>query len=233
MMRRLIDSFLKRVEPSARLSFAQCGEDVLISFLVEALGIRSGTYIDIGANDPRHFSNSYLFYRKGWTGICVEPQSHLCDEIRRLRPRDAVANCGLGLQSGKLNFFEISPNTLSTFDAEVAKRYEAVGHRIVNEREIPVLSVKEFLQGYPALKQLDIMSIDIEGDEVPIVREFVHAGLKPKVLICETRDYAPVVGGGRKDQRKMEELTALGYSVYADTYINTVFLDQALLPSSE
>ena len=36
---------------------------------------KSGFYVDIGAHHPKRFSNTYFFYKRGWSGITVEPNS--------------------------------------------------------------------------------------------------------------------------------------------------------------
>jgi FkbM family methyltransferase len=212
--------------PVAIDSFAQSGEDVLLKLLFDALSIKQGIYVDIGANDPAHFSNTYLLYRNGWSGICIEPQMLLADRIKSVRPRDVVVNKGLGISNRTLTFYEIHPHTLSTFDSEVAKRYAAMGHAIIREVPIPVVAVADFLSEYPAARAVDLVSIDIEGDEASIIREFVKRGVRPKVIVCETRTYSPKLGA-RREQDKIDSLLALGYEVYADTYINTIFLDRA------
>jgi hypothetical protein len=34
---------------------------------------KDGFYIDIGANDGKSYSNTFIFENIGWDGICVEP----------------------------------------------------------------------------------------------------------------------------------------------------------------
>ena len=52
-------------------SYAQMGEDLVCDhYLGEPL---KGVYLDIGAYEPIFLSNTYLFYKRGWTGITVEP----------------------------------------------------------------------------------------------------------------------------------------------------------------
>jgi len=29
----------------------------------------TGFYVDVGAHHPKRFSNTYFFYKKGWSGI--------------------------------------------------------------------------------------------------------------------------------------------------------------------
>ena len=50
-------------------SYSQEGEDVmLLSIFPEK---RDGFYVDVGAHRPKSFSNTQLFYRRGWRGINI------------------------------------------------------------------------------------------------------------------------------------------------------------------
>ena len=49
-----------------RITWSQCGEDLLISNALAALGKSDRcSYLDIGANHPFSLSNTYKFYRSG------------------------------------------------------------------------------------------------------------------------------------------------------------------------
>lgn len=48
-------------------SYSQCGEDIIINFLLRRLGLDSSSifYIDIGAHHPYYLSNTAFFMKKG------------------------------------------------------------------------------------------------------------------------------------------------------------------------
>jgi len=50
--------------------YSQNGEDFLLWGLFKCK--KDGFYIEIGAFDGIHFSNSYFFEKRGWKGVCVE-----------------------------------------------------------------------------------------------------------------------------------------------------------------
>ena len=54
------------------LSYSQQAEDLSIQryFGEEKM---NGFFVDVGAFDPIKYSNTYLFYKKGWRGINIEP----------------------------------------------------------------------------------------------------------------------------------------------------------------
>lgn len=210
-----------------KISFSQSGEDLIIDYLFNALGITLGVYVDVGANDPVHLSNTFFFYQRNWRGFCVEPQPHLCSRLRKMRSRDTVINAGIGAKDGVLMFYEMEPDTLSTFSQDAAETYAKKGHAVKRRVELPMLSVETFINQNPEAKNIDLLSLDIEADETPIVAQLINYGVRPKVIVCETRAYSPDLNG-RYEVEKVDAIRALGYDVYADTFINTIFLDKGL-----
>ena len=53
-------------------SYSQEGEDMILRRIFGDK--RLGFYVDVGAHDPRRFSNTYYFYKRGWRGINIEPR---------------------------------------------------------------------------------------------------------------------------------------------------------------
>ncbi|MGB5027475.1 MAG: hypothetical protein WBO38_03165, partial [Chitinophagaceae bacterium] len=50
----LVNSFFAHM----RRSYSQSGEDIIVSYLFERMGIKKPTYLDIGANHPIALSNT-------------------------------------------------------------------------------------------------------------------------------------------------------------------------------
>ena len=80
---RLIDDLL---DPYRRTSYSQEGEDLILDRLLRRKP--RGYYVDVGAFHPKKFSNTHLFYRRGWSGINIDATPGSMDEFRRVRPRD-------------------------------------------------------------------------------------------------------------------------------------------------
>ena len=69
-------------------SFAQNFEDVILWRAFR--NVDNGFYIDLGAGDPISDSVSHWFYRAGWTGIDVEPNSVYFEKLAASRSRNLV-----------------------------------------------------------------------------------------------------------------------------------------------
>ena len=63
-MRKKMLKWLSLCDKFANVSYSHEGEDIVLSNLFS--GKKQGFYIDVGAHHPKRFSNTYLFYKKGW-----------------------------------------------------------------------------------------------------------------------------------------------------------------------
>jgi hypothetical protein len=77
-LRRIANRFINRCvnwtkKGHRKVSYSQCGEDIIINFILTCLKIDKPTYMDIGAHHPFRFSNTALFYEAGCHGINIEP----------------------------------------------------------------------------------------------------------------------------------------------------------------
>jgi hypothetical protein len=52
-----------------KMSYSQAHQDM---FVLAMLPNSTGTYLDIGANDPKAINNTYLLELNGWTGLSVD-----------------------------------------------------------------------------------------------------------------------------------------------------------------
>ena len=122
---------LKKMIPpqyQRQFSYAQSGEDIIVSNLLRRLGILHPLYLDIGAHHPTHFNNTYLFYKQGATGICVEPDSYFANILKKYRNRDTILNVGVSADATtEADFYQLYPPTLSTFCAKDAHQLAADG----------------------------------------------------------------------------------------------------------
>jgi hypothetical protein len=95
IIRNIVFRFIKPPVVTKYNSNSQAGEDRVISYLFDSMGINNISYIDIGANDPVHCNNTYLFYNNNHRGVLVEPDLSFKKNIETLRPRDVVINAAI------------------------------------------------------------------------------------------------------------------------------------------
>jgi len=210
----------------ARKSYAQCGEDLILRFLLEGLHKETGTYLDIGAHHPYYLNNTYLLYARHWQGANIDPLSENIEQFDAVRPRDLNVCCGIASTTGVRDLYVFDPKTLSTFDPETAERYKLQGHRISEVRQVQMLDVGDLLNRCELCRNVDLLSIDIEGGEIEVISGLLERGVAPSVIVCETVGYAARLPEAVKDLNLVKSICDLGYLAYADTFVNTIFVSK-------
>ena len=210
-----------------RRSWSQCGEDIIARYVFDILQIPVPTYLDIGAHHPTHFSNTHLFYSQGSRGINIEPDPDLFVAFTQARPRDINLNVGIGEQSGELDFYVMSVRTLNTFSEAEAHAIERQGSvRIERVVTLPVVTVNSILEDH-CRTGIDFLSLDVEGLDLAILRTMDFDIVRPKVMCVETITYSE-----NRTGQKVKDIESFmhgnGYFTYADTNINTLFVDRQI-----
>jgi len=204
-----------------KLVCSQYGEDLIIESLLPQK--KDGFYIDIGANHPIKYSNTFLFYRKGWKGINVEPNPSRIWLFNIFRKRDLNLNIGIGKNKSEINFYIFKESTLSTFDKIASEEYKSMGHPIKKVIKIPITPLSEIIEKHANQKEIDILSIDTEGYDMEVLESNDWNKFRPRFLIIETLEYKKD-GAGKKLNNIFDPYTEkIGYRKIADTYINTIY----------
>jgi FkbM family methyltransferase len=205
-------------------SFSQAGEDRIVDFVFGALGVERPSYLDIGAYHPVNLSNTALMHLRGSRGVNVEPDPDSFRAFQRYRRRDFNLNVGVGAEPGRQTLYRMSTPTLNTFSknaAEAAVEESAGVHRIIETLEIEIRTVPSILHEYGGVP--DFLSLDVEGNDLPIVRTMAEWPGLPTVVCVETITYSEH-GRGVKIPEFTAELSGLGYMPFADTHINTIYV---------
>jgi FkbM family methyltransferase len=211
---------------SPKVSYSQCGEDILIDFIFSWLGKQKITYLDIGTNDPIKLNNTYFFYQKGHNGVLVEPDLNLHLQLKKVRTRDLCINAGVGVGDEKeLTFYLMHPDTLSTSSAEKLQEYLALGVQLKGEYKVPLIQINALIEQHFNGQAPNLLSIDVEGLDFAIIKSLDFSQYRPTVICAETLTYT-----NNNAEVKITEISdfliANNYFVYADTYINTIYVDQ-------
>src|SRR5436190_418443 len=110
-------------------SYAQSGEDLIADIELEKK--KKGFFVDIGAFHPKLFSNTYLFYKKGWRGVCEEPNPKMEELFEKTRPKDVFINMGVAASEEVMTYFEFEDAAANTFLPEqVKKNTEEAGRKL-------------------------------------------------------------------------------------------------------
>lgn len=207
-----------------KASYSQCGEDLLVAFVLDLMhGTRPKKYLDVGANHPFHLSNTALLYAKGGAGILVEPDPYFAKLLRNKRPRDKVLQNGVHFSGeDRADFFVMDSPTLNTFSRQEMERYVAMGHQLSNTLTVELKNINAILE---IAGELDFMNLDIEGLDKSILETIDWTKYRPTCICVETLTYET-----QQEPRKLNDIIewmlAQDYILYADTFINSIFVDR-------
>jgi FkbM family methyltransferase len=224
---RFIIKILRKVrsvflDEFATKSYSQEGEDMILNRIFE--GKLQGFYVDIGAHHPRRFSNTYLFYKRGWTGINVEPNPYVIKIFNSDRSRDINLQCGVSECEGTLKYYYFDDPALNTFDECVVRsRLETTPYKVVKQENIPVRQLSTILKKHlPVGMPIDFLSVDVEGFDVTVLKSNDWSLFRPSCVLAEVLNVTfeeAISGEIAQFMRKQ------GYRVFARTYNTLIFLE--------
>ena len=172
----------------ARESYSQNGEDMLLETIFGER--KNGYYVDIGAHHPKRFSNTYIFYKKGWCGINIDAMPGSMALFKKMRPRDTNLEIAISEKKEILNYYifdEPAVNTLS--DKTAKKQLEKNQYNLVQKVTLQSYPLKEILLKYlPANYSIDFLNIDTEGLDFDVLKSNDWIRYRPNVVIVEHAD---------------------------------------------
>jgi len=188
---------------------------------------KKGFFLDIGAFDGIHFSNTYSFEIQGWQGVCVEPHPAIYPLLTRNRPASICLDCACvsEMAAEAVEFFCEELGLLSTskknpsYESFLMERYKKRGLAFggIKEVTVPALTVDEVIaRFFTVANPLDIVSIDVEGAEMDVLQGFDVKRHKPGIIIIEAN--RPEQG-----EEIVEHLASRHGYIHAGTLVENLF----------
>jgi hypothetical protein len=226
-IKRAVFSVIKPPVRYLRSCYAQAGEDSIVSFLFAGRKLDKPSYLDLGVFLPDEHNNTYLFYTRGCRGVLVEADRDAIDRIRAVRPEDKILNVGVGItDDASADFYVFDDAALNTFNREEAESRQSRGSvKVVKVLKTPLKTINtliaENFERYP-----DFLSIDLEGFDLAVLRTLDLDRYPIPVICAETCTYSEN-HVKPKDPSIADFMLQKNYFIYADTYINTIFVNKA------
>ena len=205
-----------------RTSFSQEGEDLVLE---RFFGARShGFFVDVGAHHPHRFSNTYLFYRRGWHGINIDAMPGSMAPFRRHRPRDINLEVPVLRQRGLMRYHQFHDPALNGFSAELSqKRVDVHGCELLRVIELEGRPLAEILaEAKPAgVPEIDFLTVDEEGLDLEVLQSNDWARFRPTLVLAELIGSSMATVSSDPVYRF---LRAQGYDIYAKTAQTVLFI---------
>lgn len=178
-----IQDYLNNVWPAK--SYAMGGEDLVINSYFK--GQNAGFFVDIGAHDPFRFSNTYMFYKRGWTGINIDPLPGTESSFKKHRPKDITLEIGIAQNEGELTYYMYNEPALNGFSKQYfEERGGKKGYSLINSVNVPVRRLDQVLDQYMDKSNvIDFLTIDTEGLDIEVVKSNNWDKYRPKIVMME------------------------------------------------
>ena len=148
-----------------------------------------GTYLDIGCFNPLLWNNTYLLYKRGWSGINIDIQKINIDLFNVARPNDINICCALYDKKRILNLYNLKGENNSavvTIDKSHAKKMKFLFNKKIIKKKIQTTTFFEMIKNRNIkINNIDFLSIDTEGSDFNILKSINIQKYKPKLICIE------------------------------------------------
>lgn len=171
-------------------TYAQIEQDLIALDFFRFQPAPYKVFLDVGAFDGIGFSNTRLFFEMGWGGVCIEPVLKNYEKLEKLYKntniitvRAAAADC-----EGELMLNVATIPWDEGWGSDVSSSVDAVMERWPGyawEKEaVPAMTLNTILEKNN-VAHVDFVSIDVEGQEMVVLRGFDLQKYRPALLVIE------------------------------------------------
>lgn len=154
------------------MSYSQLQQDIQV--IKHYNKKEGGFFIEVGASDGIELSNTYLLEKEyKWKGICCEPIPERFEKLRINRPNSICFNNAVYNESGlRLEFSVSKENDLLSGISDHINKFKDMVSANRTVIQVETLSLLDVLIKANAPEFIDYMSLDTEGSELEILKNF-------------------------------------------------------------
>jgi len=180
-------NFIKKIyyEKYSKKSYSISNVDLIIDRMFSNLN--NGIYVDVGCNHPIKFNNTYLLYKRGWSGINIDLDSKSINEFKKFRPNDYnIKKIVSNNDEIKEIYFYHERSTINTLSKELTNSRKNKPKKIIKEKST---TLNKIIDESPFKdKKINLISIDIENHEYEALENFNFDKYKIDAFIVEFTD---------------------------------------------
>ena len=165
--------------------FSFSGVDILIENIFR--NQKNGFYIDVGCQHPIKNNNTYLLHKKGWSGINIDLDKDNIDLFNVSRISDDNINIAASNRINEVDlFFFHKKSPINTIDKKTSQFQKA---KISSIKKIKTNTLNNIIKSSKySNKKIDLLSIDVEGHELPVLEGLDFNKYSPNVIVVEYLD---------------------------------------------
>ena len=163
-------NFLEFIVSNRWRSKSQISQDLFVLYFTQQK--KDGYFIEIGACDGKHLSNTFALEKKGWTGIICEPSRFWHQKMKNRKC--VLSKKAVFSESGKKLMFNEVPKypELSGCNDYLENDNNNKLRKDFTSYEVETISLNDLIKKHLDNKQIDYISIDTEGSEFEILKDF-------------------------------------------------------------
>ena len=180
-------NFIKKIyyEKYSKKSYSISNVDLIIDRMFSNLN--NGIYIDVGCNHPIKFNNTYLLYKRWWSGINIDLDSKSINEFKKFRPKDYnIKKIVSNNDEIKEIYLYHERSAINTLSKELVNSRKNKPKKIIKEKST---TLNKIIDESPFKdKKINLISIDIENHEYEALENFNFDKYKIDAFIVEFTD---------------------------------------------
>ena len=152
----------------------------------------NGFFIEVGANepDPLYSQSLHLETELNWSGILIEPIDYLAEKLRKSRKNSTVveAACTTAEKAGKASL--LIPVSEDRDISGHASLETNIDHSILfktRQLEVSAKTLDSIIKEKAQSSKIDLLSIDVEGTELDVLKGSALNTHLPELIIVEDR----------------------------------------------
>lgn len=183
-------NFFKFILGNQHEAKSQLFQDLLVLFVLK--GKRNGYFIEFGATNGVTLSNTYLLEKVyGWSGILAEPARCWKDDLKKNRNCTIDYRCVWSETGKSIEFNETADANLSTTTEYLVRDLHASSRVGGKKYNVDTVSLNDLARSHNAPVEIDYLSLDTEGSELRILKNFDFQKHNIKLITVEHNFASP------------------------------------------
>jgi FkbM family methyltransferase len=204
-----------------KIIFSQTGEEIIIQWILK--DVKKGVYVDVGCHHPYKISNTFKLYLEGWRGIAIDANEDVIRKFKKARPEDISLLKAVCDVEQEVTFYKFKESEVNTIDEKTLKEWKKEWNLESEVRMTTETLTKILDENLPSNKKIDLLTIDVEGNDFNVLKSLNFDKYRPKLIVVELHkfDLSTI-----KENEVYQFLATKNYDLVSFATMNGYFLDK-------